>query len=55
VDPDNTLIETDKKNNQMKDTVNVRGRSDIIPGFESLFVLAAMALTLAVALFRRRR
>lgn len=55
VDPDNTIIETDKKNNQMKDSVTVKSRSELLPGFEPLLVLAAVALALSVAVFRRRR
>jgi uncharacterized membrane protein len=52
VDPDNTIIESDKKNNQLKETVNVSGRSSILPGFEPLLAILALA---AVAVFAARR
>ena len=55
VDPDNSIIETDEHNNLMKDTLTVSSRNEILPGFEPLLLLAAVAMALAVALVRRRR
>jgi uncharacterized membrane protein len=55
VDPDNTIIETDEKNNLMKDTLTVSSRNEILPGFEPLLLLGAVAMALVVALIRRRR
>ena len=53
VDPDNTLVETDEKNNNVKETVTVYSSNDILPGFEPLILVVALA---AVALlFGRRR
>jgi subtilase family serine protease len=54
VDPDNTLVETDENNNQLKETVTVYKGSSILPGFEPLLVVAALAAS-ALVLLRRRR
>jgi PGF-CTERM protein len=54
VDPDNTLVETDEKNNQVKETVTVYKSSDILPGFEPLLVVVALAAA-SLLLVRRRR
>ncbi len=54
VDPDNTLVETDEKNNQIKESVQVYSSNDILPGFEPLIVVVAMALA-ALVFVRRRR
>jgi uncharacterized membrane protein len=53
VDPDNTLVETDEKNNQIKESVTVYKSSDILPGFEPLLLVVALAV--ASLLFVRRR
>jgi uncharacterized membrane protein len=55
VDPDNSIIETDEKNNLMKDSLSVRSSDQILPGFEPLILLVAAAMALAAAVFRRRR
>ena len=54
VDPDNTLVETDEKNNLVKETVTVYKSSDILPGFEPLLVIVALA-AVALMFVRRRR
>lgn len=54
VDPDNTLVETDEKNNQIKESVQVYSSNDLLPGFEPLIVVVAMALA-ALVFVRRRR
>jgi uncharacterized membrane protein len=55
VDPDNSIVETDERNNLMKDTLSVSSRNEILPGFEPLLLVAAAALAVAVAFSRRRR
>ncbi len=54
VDPDNTIIESDRTNNQLKETVNISSQSSILPGFEPLLVIMALA-GVAVIIARRRR
>jgi uncharacterized membrane protein len=54
VDPDNTLVETDEKNNQIKESVTVYKSSDILPGFEPLLLVVALAVA-SLLFFRRRR
>jgi len=53
VDPDNILVETDEKNNMVKETVTVYKSSDILPGFEPLLLVVALAA--AALVFARRR
>jgi uncharacterized membrane protein len=55
VDPDNSIIETDERNNLMKDTLTVSSRNEILPGFEPLLLLGALSIALAGVLFRKRR
>lgn len=55
VDPDNTLVETDEKNNQVKESVTVYKSSDILPGFEPLLVVVALAAAALVFVRRRRQ
>jgi uncharacterized repeat protein (TIGR01451 family) len=54
VDPDNTLVETDEKNNQVKETITVVKSTDILPGFEPLLVIVALA-GVAMLIGRKRR
>ncbi|MGQ9582293.1 MAG: COG1470 family protein [Thermoplasmatota archaeon] len=54
VDPDNTVVEKDETNNQVKDTIRVGGKGwSLTPGFGSLLAFAAVALSLL--LLRRKR
>jgi len=54
VDPDNTLVETDEANNQLKETVTVTKGTSILPGFEPLLVVVALGAA-SLVLVRRRR
>ncbi|MEM2976734.1 MAG: CARDB domain-containing protein [Thermoplasmata archaeon] len=54
VDPDNTIIEKDETNNQVKDSIRVQGKGwELVPGFGAAVLAAALAFSLLVT--RRRR
>jgi len=56
VDPENSIIESDEKNNVMKDSMNIRGGGlEMLPGFEPLLAVFAIALAAVGISFRRKR
>ena len=55
IDPENRIVETDKKDNVMNDKVTVGSSGGGgIPGFEPAFVIMAIAIVAAVLVVRRR-
>jgi len=55
IDPENRIVETDKKDNVMIDKVTVgSSKGGGIPGFEPVFVIAAIAVVAAVVAIRRK-
>jgi uncharacterized membrane protein len=56
VDPDNSIIESDEKNNIMKDSVNIRGSGlEVLPGFEPILMLFAVLAGAVCVAYRRKR
>jgi uncharacterized membrane protein len=55
IDPDNLIIETNKEDNTRVDRVTVRSGSGLVPGFDPILIVAAIAVVAVIVTIRRRK
>jgi uncharacterized membrane protein len=54
IDPDDQVMETDEEDNEKIDKVTVQSGTNILPGFEALFLMVALMVGAVVVVLRRR-